>query len=58
MVDTARIREELGYNEPVPQDEALKRTIDWKRSHPPNEISPEMFDYATEDAILAKLEHL
>lgn len=58
VVDTARIREELGYKEPVPQDEALRRTIDWERLHPPNQISPEMFDYATEDAILTQLEQL
>lgn len=58
VVDTARIREELGYKEPVPQDEALRQTIDWERTHPPNQISLEMFDYATEDAILANLEQL
>lgn len=54
--DTTRIRKELGYNETVPQDEALARTIAWERAHPPDTINPEMFDYAVEDAILSKLE--
>ncbi len=59
VFDTSRIRTELGYDEPVPRLEALQRTIDWERSHPPNEIlqgaAPEMIDYATEDAVLAEL---
>jgi nucleoside-diphosphate-sugar epimerase len=55
VVDTTRLREELGYNEPIPLDEALKRTIDWERKHPPATIPPEMFDYAAEDAVLSSL---
>ncbi len=57
VIDTTRIREELGYLELIPQDEALRRTIAWERKHPPDEISkwaaPELLDYASEDAILA-----
>ena len=30
--DTRRIREELGYEEAVPPDEALRRTLAWERS--------------------------
>jgi nucleoside-diphosphate-sugar epimerase len=56
FVDTTRIRQELGYKEIVSPEEALKRTIDWQRSHPPKEISQwtgkELLDYATEDRIL------
>src|SRR5205814_2267539 len=48
-VDTSRIREELGYIEPVSRDEAIGRTIDWERAHPPP-IDPGAFDYAAEDA--------
>ncbi len=55
VVDTTRIRKELGYNEIVNQDEALHRTIAWERAHPPEKIDPKEFDYAAEDAILAKM---
>ena len=55
VTDTARIREELGYEEPVPRNEALRRTVAWERENPPEEIDPERFDYAAEDAALAGL---
>jgi nucleoside-diphosphate-sugar epimerase len=48
--DSSRIRQELGYREPVPLDEAIRRTIDWERAHPPGEFNPHKFDYAAEDA--------
>jgi nucleoside-diphosphate-sugar epimerase len=48
--DSSRIRRELGYREPVPLDEAIRRTIDWERAHPPGEFNPHKFDYAAEDA--------
>ena len=53
-VDSSRMRHELGYSEIVPFDEALRRTIEWERSNPPEKILPEDFDYAAEDAALAK----
>jgi nucleoside-diphosphate-sugar epimerase len=56
VVDNRRIREELGYTEPVPQDVALRRTVAWERTHPPADIDDEAFDYAAEDALLAELE--
>jgi len=56
VADTSRIRRELGYSELVPRDEALRRTIAWEREHPPAEIDNGLFDYATEDALLADLE--
>lgn len=46
---TARIRNELGYRETVPLDEALRRTIEWERAHPPEKPLTQ-FDYAAEDA--------
>lgn len=48
-----RIREELHYREPVPPDEALRRTIAWERANPP-EVDPKEFDYAAEDAAIAQ----
>ncbi len=56
FVDSTRIREELGYREIVPIEEALKRTIEWERNHPSTEMqqlaAPWLLDYATEDAVL------
>ena len=49
--DTSRIRTELGYHEPVPRPEAIRRTIDWERTHPPAQWDPAQFDYAAEGAI-------
>ncbi len=37
-------------HEPVPLDEAIRRTIAWERANPPAEIDPDQFDYAAEDA--------
>lgn len=48
--DSTRIRRELGYSEPVPLDEAIRRTIAWERGNPPGEFNPYKFDYAAEDA--------
>lgn len=56
VVDTGRIRRELGYEESVPRDEAIRRTVGWEREHPPNEVDLAEFDYAAEDEALAKLE--
>lgn len=56
-VDSSRIRRELGYAEVVPFDEALRRTIAWEQTNPPEEISPENFDYAAEDAMLSANNH-
>ena len=58
VVDTTRIREELGYKEPVPLEKALRKTIEWERTHPPGNIDPQMFDYDTEDKILAELKRV
>jgi nucleoside-diphosphate-sugar epimerase len=52
VVDTSRIRRELGYAERVDLEEALRRTIAWERANPPKEIDPKEFDYAAEDAFL------
>jgi nucleoside-diphosphate-sugar epimerase len=48
--DSTRIRRELGYQERVPLAEAIRRTIDWERAHPPGEFNPHQLDYAAEDA--------
>lgn len=53
VTDTRRIRAELGYAEPTPPAEALRRTIEWERVHPPEAFELASFDYAAEDAALA-----
>lgn len=40
------------YQDVVPRDEALHRTIQWERANPPDETDPTEFDYALEDAVL------
>lgn len=46
-----RIRKELAYCEQLPREEAIRRTIEWERSHVPVEqLYP--FDYAAEDEAL------
>lgn len=53
VVDSTRIRAELGYRERVPRDDAIRRTVEWEREHPPDvELTP--IDYAAEDAALTK----
>lgn len=49
IVDSSRIREELGYSEPVARDEGIRRTIEWERVNP-GPADPRLFDYAAEDA--------
>jgi len=56
VVDTTRIRAELGYMEVVSQEEALRRTVEWQWATPPEKYDPKEFDYATEDAIIAELQ--
>ncbi len=55
IMDTSRIRRELGYAERVGREDALIRTVAWERTNPPEKIDPDMFDYATEDTILSEV---
>ena len=48
-----RIRQELGYQEPVAIEEAIRRTIRWERENPPAGLLLAQFDYAAEDAAVA-----
>jgi nucleoside-diphosphate-sugar epimerase len=53
VVNSQRIRSELGYVEHVQRDEALQRTVNWERANPPVDVPPAQFEYSVEDAILA-----
>jgi nucleoside-diphosphate-sugar epimerase len=55
VTDTRRIRAELGYKERISREEALRETINWERANPSSKVDPAQFDYAAEDAALAKL---
>jgi nucleoside-diphosphate-sugar epimerase len=52
VVETSRVRRELGFREAVPTDEGLLRTIEWERAHPPETREPGAAEYAAEDAAL------
>jgi nucleoside-diphosphate-sugar epimerase len=56
VVDTTRIRAELGYMEVLAQEEALRRTVEWQWANPLEKYDPKEFDYETEDKILAELQ--
>ena len=56
LTDTARIQEELGYEEVVSREEGLRRTVAWERANPPEQFDPKAFDYEAEDAVLTALE--
>lgn len=55
VTESSRIRQDLGYREPVALEVALRRTIAWERDNPPKQFDPARFDYAAEDAALAGL---
>jgi nucleoside-diphosphate-sugar epimerase len=50
--NTNRIRNELGYVEHVPRDEAIKQTVEWERAHAPEQVDVNRFNYAAEDVAL------
>ena len=50
---SSRIRHELGYEEAVAIEEAIRRTIRWERENPPPVAFLAQFDYAAEDAAVA-----
>jgi nucleoside-diphosphate-sugar epimerase len=52
VVDTTRIRQELGYREPIARADAIRRTVESERTNPAP-ADPRAFDYAAEDAALA-----
>jgi nucleoside-diphosphate-sugar epimerase len=53
VVDTRRIRRELGFSEKLSDEEGLRRTIAWERANPSPSGDPGPEEYAAEDAALA-----
>ena len=54
VADTGRIRFELGFEEPVPGEDGLARTIAWERTNR-QPASDGLFDYEAEDRVLAEM---
>jgi len=55
VASSERIRTELGYENLVEIDEAIRRTIAWEQGNPPSTLNPQQFDYSAEDAALASV---
>ncbi len=55
VVDSSRIRHELGYREIIELAEAMARSIAYELTNPPATIEPSQFDYASEDVIVQEL---
>jgi len=58
LLDLSRIRDELGYRDVVPAEEAIARTARWYAAHPParggdvEQRLGDAFDYAAEDELM------
>ena len=52
VANSERIRRELGFEEPVTTDQAIRRTIAWEQANPPTGATLHRFDYDAEDAAL------
>jgi len=57
IASSVRIRHELGYEEPVASENAIRQTIRWERENPPADAWLAQFDYAAEDAAVAGHHH-
>ena len=55
VASSERIRTELGYENVVEIDEAIRRTIAWEQGDPPSTVNPQQFDYSAEDAALVNV---
>lgn len=55
VVDTTRIRSELGYAERVTFPEALRRTVEWELANMPDHLASHTLDYAAEDDAMPDL---
>jgi nucleoside-diphosphate-sugar epimerase len=54
VIDSTRIRRELGYHETVDREVAFAATVAWERANPPATDGQAHFDYVAEDAVLAQ----
>lgn len=52
--DTRRIRDELGYSEPISWEEALAQTVAWEQTNVSESTEDGQFDYTAEDEAVEK----
>jgi nucleoside-diphosphate-sugar epimerase len=52
VMDTSRLRVQLGWVETRSMDEGIRRTVEWEQSNPPQIGDPGAVEYAAEDAAL------
>jgi nucleoside-diphosphate-sugar epimerase len=52
VMDSRRIRNELGFAEYLSEDEGLRRTMEWERGNPSTAGDPTAEEYAEEDAVV------
>jgi nucleoside-diphosphate-sugar epimerase len=58
VMDTTKIKQQLGYRDVVPVEKALEMTVDWYTKHPlppggeVEQASGDPFDYDSEDALI------
>jgi len=55
IATAARIRQELGYREPISIEEGIRRTIPWERANPPQQVWFAPFNYEAEDEAMQNL---
>lgn len=58
VVDTSKIRFQLGFKENFSLETGLKATIKWTLEHPPKEVIEDNFNYELEDEIYEKYKNL
>jgi hypothetical protein len=49
---SVRIRHELGYEEPVAIEDAIRQIISWERKNPPAEALLSQFDDAADNTVV------
>ncbi|NKB68195.1 MAG: NAD-dependent epimerase/dehydratase family protein [Candidatus Latescibacteria bacterium] len=55
VYNTELFREQCNYTEHIVANEGLKRTLDWERANPPENIDDTQFNYEAEDQVIAEL---
>jgi nucleoside-diphosphate-sugar epimerase len=55
VVDTSRIRHEVGYQDLESPFEGVRAAVTWLRAHPPEQLDRARFNYAAEDEALGRL---
>jgi nucleoside-diphosphate-sugar epimerase len=59
LMDCHKVKDQLGYNDPIPAEEAIRRTVRWYIEHQPErggdieQRLQDVFDYAVEDQLAA-----